>query len=409
MKPFFYNVNADPRAVSYDEFLRSLTDEEAIFYPCLHSKSTYDLFKNLLLGILSDQNITLLDSEFTENEVAGLLGDYSLTEQKKSVKVSIVDYSDLVEKIENTTAQVTLFTSGTTGKPKAIQHDISVFLKTVRTGDKYKDHIWGLAYNPTHMAGLQVFFQALLNQNSIVKLFGLSNHQIISTLAEKEVTHLSATPTFYRLLDINENIESIQRITLGGEKSSDNLYQKLRQYFPNAKINNIYATTEFGTLFISEGDKFKISKENIGLVKIVDDLLYVHESLLSSNRQNIKIVDDWYCTNDKVEVVSQDPLRFRFIARVSATVNIGGYNVNPKETEDLLIECEGVRLARVFAKENRLLGNMLRAEVVLDQGSDLTEKDLINFVSEKLQPHKVPRIIKIVQNIGLTRTGKIKQ
>jgi len=256
------------------------------------------------------------------------------------------------------------------------------------------------------MAGIQVVFQALLNENLIVELFGLPNEKIINRLSKCNITHLSATPTFYRLLDSkNEVFKSVKRITLGGEKSDKITIDKIKKIFPEAGMTNIYATTEFGTLFISDGESFSIKSTIVDKVKFDDNTLLVHQSLLGENYTD----SEWYNTGDKINVVSDDPFRFKFIGRESSIINIGGYNVFPKEIEDIILNIEGVKLVRVYAKKNSVIGNMLIAEVIKKSDSNLTEKLIINNLKEKLQAHKIPRIIKFVATISLTRSGKVKQ
>jgi acyl-coenzyme A synthetase/AMP-(fatty) acid ligase len=394
---------------SYEQLLRDIQGT-TFFHTYLHTDDVYAIFKNMLVGLLTNQEVILLDSDFTEDEVSKMIGGYEKTNYAKTVELKVNSFEMLLDSLRQSTSTLGLFTSGTTGTPKLIRHQINTFTRSVRTGDKYKHHKWGLAYNPTHMAGIQVFFQAFFNQNLLVKLFGLKNKEILESIQQYELTHLSATPTFYRLLNSVNPVASVVRVTFGGEKSDESLYEKTKRIFPNAKINNIYATTEFGALFISDGAFFKIDSQNKDFVKIENNVLYVHQSFLSSDATLTSALDgEWYCTNDKVEIVEEHPIKFRFVSRVSSTVNIGGYNVDPKETEDILQQHNDVKIARVYVKPNKVLGNMLVAEVVPVEGLQLKEKGLIDFLGTQLQAHKIPRIIKIVDKIELTRTGKIKQ
>ena len=60
------------------------------------------------------------------------------------------------------------------------------------------------------------------------------------------------------LMPFEETYSSVCRVTLGGEKSSQHLYNQICKIFPNAKVNNIYASTEAGSLFVSRDDCFQI-------------------------------------------------------------------------------------------------------------------------------------------------------
>lgn len=402
----FFIAKEDSSHFDYDDFFREINQEKVSHLKYLHTDKTYDAIKNLTIGLLAQKDTVLLDSSFTEEEVTTLTGDYSNTSKSVDVSLRVSSFEDFREQLTNSAGRIGLFTSGTTGTPKLIFHKIATFLNAARVGEKYNQHIWGLAYSPTHMAGLQVIFQAMLNQNFIIELFGLGNEQIVTRLAHYNISHLSATPTFYRLMDSRgQSFNSVKRVTLGGEKSNAVTIGKIQQLFPKATINNIYATTEFGTLFISDGEHFSVKSPISKKVKFENDTLFVHKSLMG----NTNNTSEWYNTGDKIEVFSENPFRFKFIGRVSSVINIGGYNVFPKEIEDSLLEVEGIKLARVFAKKNSILGNLLVAEVQKQTGSELTEKKIIEYLKKTLQPHKIPRIIMFVQNISLTGTGKVKQ
>ena len=107
---------------------------------------------------------------------------------------------EIVSAIQTSKSEITIFTSGTTGQPKKVLHNIMTLTRSVRTGDKYKNQVWAYAYNPTHMAGLQVFFQAFENQNTLINVFNQSREYVYQQIKAMNITHMSATPTFYRLL-----------------------------------------------------------------------------------------------------------------------------------------------------------------------------------------------------------------
>jgi hypothetical protein len=90
------------------------------------------------------------------------------------------------------------------------------------------------------MAGVQVFLQALFNRNLLVNLFGLPSEDALRLLGEHGVTHLSATPSFYRLLlPANTILPEVRAVTLGGERTDASLLERLRPLFPNARFRNV--------------------------------------------------------------------------------------------------------------------------------------------------------------------------
>ena len=63
----------------------------------------------------------------------------------------------------------------------------------------------------------------------------------------------------------------------------------------------------------------------------------------------------------------------------------------------------------VYGKANSILGNVLCADVVLELGIELKELDIKKVLGTQLQDFKIPRRIKFVEEISLTRTGKMKR
>ena len=66
-----------------------------------------------------------------------------------------------------------MFTSGTTGSPKKVTHNFNSLNRHVVIKNEFNKAVWGLAYSPTHIAGIQVIFQSILNKSTLVRLFGL--------------------------------------------------------------------------------------------------------------------------------------------------------------------------------------------------------------------------------------------
>jgi len=237
-------------------------------------------------------------------------------------------------------------------------------------------------------------------------LFGLPTKEIHKEIKENGITHISATPTFYRLLlPCDETFQSVERVTSGGEKFNEKTIAQLKGIFPNAKITNVYASTEAGTIFASDNDIFTIKPEFAHLIRLSNDELLIHTSLMGSSDKN---VEEWYNTGDLVEKISDDPLKFRFTTRKSDMINVGGYKVNPIEVEEAMLSIPGVNNVRVFPKANSVLGNIICSEVVRDNDG-ITEASIRTVLQSKIQEFKIPRIIRFVDELSTTRTGKIKR
>ena len=209
------------------------------------------------------------------------------------------------------------------------------------------------------------------------------------------------------LLPVDKEFPSVKRLTSGGERFDLNLFSNLQKIFTRAKILNVYASTEAGTLFASNGDLFKLKPENNPFVKIDNNELLIHKTLLGFS-DTFLLEGEWYRTGDQIEVVSESPLKFRFLSRKNEMINVGGYKVNPLEVEEVLNSHDSVLASKIHSKKNSVLGNILIADIKRKK-DNLTEKEIRNFLQKKLQPFKIPRIINFVDQIELTRTGKIKR
>jgi acyl-coenzyme A synthetase/AMP-(fatty) acid ligase len=323
-------------------------------------------------------------------------------------------FSSVAEMIEHARQgrgfSLTLSTSGSTGLPKQVEHSLGGLTRFLREGERHAKDVWGLAYNPTHIAGVQVILQAFFNGNAIIQLLGRDRDAAVSWIEAFGVTHVSATPSFYRLLlPAGRTLNGVRAVTLGGERADAALIDRLGRFFPHARIRNLYASTEAGTLFATEGEIFEVPPALAGLVRLRGPELELHRSLLGefAGRAGPGGVEPWYATGDVTEIVSDNPLRFRILGREREWVNVGGQKVNPGEVESVLLACPGIREARVHGRPNSVLGQLLCAEVVSE--GDLDEPELRRLLSERLQAVKVPRLIKRVPSLARTRTGKISR
>ena len=231
--------------------------------------------------------------------------------------VGILEFIDKINNKEN----ITFTTSGTTGTPKQIIHTYDNLIKNIKTKKELKNTVWGLTYDWKKIAGSQVILQSYLNDGKIVNLFKKSYSEIINLIEEYKITHISGTPTFYRLLG-NVIFENVKQVTLGGEVVDGNLISHIEKVFPNARITNIYALTEFGTLFTSSKYYFELSEKISIFVKI------------ENNNILIKDNNEWINTEDLVEWI--DETKFKIIGRETNMINVGGVKVNPIKVEEII-------------------------------------------------------------------------
>ena len=392
---------------TYDTLQKDISNTDS-YYQRYRTDNLYNFFLNIIRALLANKPITLIDSDLNDSEIEGI--DYDQINRPFKIKCfGQLSMDSIVNLIKESSSEIEIFTSGTTGQPKKVTHSIDNLTRTVRLSNQYKEHVWGFAYNPTHMAGLQVFFQALLNNNTIINLFNKERKFIYQAIDQYSITHISATPTFYRLLlPIENSYSSVRRITLGGEKSDSNLYSSILEIFPKAKINNIYASTEAGSLFAASGENFRIPLSVKEKIIVEEGELLIHKSLLGKS-DSFVFNGEYYHTGDLIEWVDKEEGLFRFKSRKNELVNVGGYKVNPSEVEEAISQIPGVLQVLVYGKESSVLGNILCAQIKQDKKGSLSEVTIRTFLSDKIQDYKIPRMIKFVESISLTRTGKIKR
>lgn len=377
----------------------------------LYSDNVYEYFISLISSILNGTSITILDSNLSNAEIESLCIDKNSIHKKIDRNYqAIISVSDLINKLSNVNFdwRLELYTSGTTGRPKSIKQDFNLLTRNVKKADKFNKDIWGFCYNPTHFAGLQIFFQALMNLNTMVYLFSTPAFEISNNISNYNINALSFTPTFFRQFIAFQDIpfDFVNRITFGGEKFSPELLVSVKKYFPNAKINNVYASTEAGSLFASQNGYFEISEKIKNFIKIQDDgELLVNKKLIGESN-DIVFENNWFHTGDIVQLVDEN--KFVFVSRKSEMINVGGYKVNPNEIEQIILQIKGILDVIVYGRKNSVTGQLLVADVVLSSQVNFIQikQEIIKLCSDNLQEWKIPRIIKQVEKIILTRTGK---
>ena len=269
-------------------------------------------------------------------------------------------------------------TTGTTGLPKAARHDWSVLARTARDTRARPGQRWLLAYGPQQFAGIQVLQHVMAIQGTLVAPFPRQPRDGLEALLTQQLDCVSATPTYWRFLLAEARsrgvaLPPLAQVTLGGEASSPDLLADLRAALPDARISQVYASTEFGSI-ASVGDgrpglsvASLWSEENPdGLLRVVDGQLWVRAgtgmSGYAGDRSDTPVEEDgWVPTGDLAEVV-EDRVLFR--GRNSEVINVGGVKVHPLPVEERISALPQVSMARVFGRPNRLTGAIVAVEIV---------------------------------------------
>lgn len=294
-----------------------------------------------------------------------------------------------------------LETSGTTGTPKRITRPMASVLSGITAPTSGADAgRWLLTYDPCGFAGLQVMLTAMCGGGTLLADPGANAATLARLAVTGRATHISATPSFWRLLLLSGAIPPLHRITLGGEAVDQGLLDALARRFPDVPIRSIYASTELGRLFsVDDGQAgFParwLTDPPMGI------LLRVRNDQLQVNRDGV-----WHDTGDRVEAFGS---RILFRGRNDDVVNVGGVKVNPIQAEERLVSLAGVADALVYAISSPITGAVLAADIVAPDFTSMPDADwrrIVAAILADLPPAARPRRIRLVPALDLTPAGK---
>ena len=318
-----------------------------------------------------------------------------------------------------------LVTSGTTGVPKMVVHDLASLTAPLQAPSPADGAtVWGTFYDIRRYGGLQIYLRARLGGASLV----LSNPEEsvadhLARLAQHGVTHLSGTPSHWRRALMNPAIEKIapRYVRLSGEIADQAILDGLRATFPQAVIGHAYASTEAGVAFdVNDdlagfrADYFAATRDDVEM-KIVDGSLRIRSPRTASaylgTAQPLADADGFVDTGD---IVEQHDGRCLFAGRKGGIINIGGMKVHPEEVEAVINRHPRVRMSLVRGRQSPITGSVVVADVVLSSGQDLesarqieVKNDILKFCSNALPRHKVPASISFVPKLDVAATGKL--
>jgi len=117
------------------------------------------------------------------------------------------------------------------------------------------------------------------------------------------------------------------------------------------------------------------------------------------------IKDGWFRTGD---LARRDEENYYFIVdRAKDMIIRGGYNVYPREVEEVLYEHPAVATAAVVGIPHPSLGEEVAAAITLKPGATATEDELRDFAKERVAAYKYPRVVWVTSELPMGPTGKI--
>jgi long-chain acyl-CoA synthetase len=291
-----------------------------------------------------------------------------------------------------------LFSSGTSGDPKAAVHDFTFLLDKFRVRRKALNTLNFLLFD--HWGGLNTLLHTLSNNGVTVTVRDRSPESVCKLIQDFRVELLPATPTFLNLMLIsgahkNYDLASLKVITYGAEPMPQSTLDRLADVFPNVILQQTYGLIEVGVLRSKSRESgslwVKLGGEGFE-TRVVDGMLQIKTAstiLGYLNAPSPITADGWFMTGDAVE---QDGEYFRILGRKSEIINVGGEKVYPIEVESVIQGMENVLEVTVHGEKNPLLGNIVCAKVRLVEPQDPQQFSdaLKRFCQGRLERFKVP-------------------
>lgn len=332
-----------------------------------------------------------------------------------------------------------VYTSGTTGRPKCVMYDFNATEATVNSLKMAYQMVWEdvvlTPLTPSLPATLfTVILPTLLTGGTLVLPSQPIPGRVLKLLYTHKVTIMFAVPYFYSLL-----IEAIK--IRGMDKNNLRLCLSTSAFMPekvfeefyhssNLPIKSIYCTSEAMYCTFNTSANFEIQRKSVGAVqdgveiKIVDSdinevkpgiegqilISGTHMSIGYFQREELQkqvYCNGWVHTGDLGYMNENGELYIT--GRLSETINVSGYLVNPQEVEQVMIRFPNIKEVMITAEKNELSGESVVAKVVLQEPKELDRTALIDYCKQQLFHYKVPARIDIVEELPKSRYGKIRR
>lgn len=303
-------------------------------------------------------------------------------------------------------AGLILFSTGTTGRPKAILHDLTLFLKRFETPRPTLRTINFLLFD--HIGGINTLFHTLFNKGVVVAPEMRTVDSILDTCRKYNVEVLPTTPTFLRLMLISGAVpekipSSLKVITYGTERMDQPTLDELCKFLPDIDFRQTFGMSELGIVRVKSESRnslfMKIGGEGVE-TRVINNILQIRSTSRMIGYLNAASPFDaegWYDTKDVVEIKDN---YYKVTGRIGDVINVGGLKFMASEIERIALMYPNVSLVKVIAKQNPITGQ--HVELVVQPKIDgAVDKELLSiYLKERLQSHMVPKRIRF-ENVSI--------
>lgn len=349
---------------------------------------------------------------------------------------------DSVATAENQTS-VILYTSGTTGQPKGAELTHSNLVmnalgcnRLFKSSEDRPDTM--LVCLPLfHTFGATVLMNAgFASGSTLVLVPKFTGELALALMQEHDVTAFAGVPTMYWAL-LNSltdavnvaRIKSNLRLALSGGASLpvqilEDFSRKfgigilegygLSETSPVSTFNHLGRESKPGSIgqalwgiqlrLVDEEWNTLTGEDVIGEIAIRG--YNVMKGYLNRPDATAAVMrDGWFRTGDLARVDSEG--YYFIVDRAKDMIIRGGFNVYPREVEEMLMRHPAVSLVAVIGVPNDEYGEEIKACVVRNPGVDITERQLIDYCKQAMAAYKYPRIVEFLDVLPMTSTGKI--
>ncbi|MGH9209541.1 MAG: long-chain-fatty-acid--CoA ligase [Acidimicrobiales bacterium] len=425
------NVLLKPREVAYH-----LRDSEAVAYLCFAGTS------DLPLGAMGYEGFSQVESCHT---FVLLPADLMAPSPIEGVPTALefmsgqpAEFETVATGAEDTA--VILYTSGTTGQPKGAELSHANMLLNARMCDL----MFPASGPDTHLVTLPLFhsFGQTVQMNggfyvgsTLVLLPRFTPDAALQLMGIHEVTFFAGVPTMYWAmlgaevpgLDV-EKIASQLRVTISGGSAmpvevmrafEDRFGVKILEGYglsetsPIATFNRLDRPSKAGSVGLPvwgvsvrvvDGDDQDVPTGEQGEVVIRGH--NVMKGYLGRPDATAEAMrGGWFHTGD---VGRLDEEGYLFITdRLKDLIVRGGFNVYPREVEEVLMTHDAVSLVAVVGVPDDRLGEEVKAFVVREADAEVTEAELVAWAKQQMADYKYPRVVVFVDELPMNATGKI--
>lgn len=306
----------------------------------------------------------------------------------------------MIEELRNRgNAGLVLFSTGTTGRPKAILHDFSYFLKRFDTPRPTLRTINFLLFD--HIGGINTLLHTLFNRGVVVAPKERSVEGILESVEEHSVEVLPTTPTFLRMMLMSGLIpdkipKSLRIITYGTERMDQPTLDQLCELLPKVDFRQTFGMSELGIVRVKSEARNSLFMKVGGTgveTRTVDGVLQIRSANRMMGYLNAPSPfndDGWYDTKDVVEEKGEF---YKVVGRTSEVINVGGLKFMASEVERIALMHDGVSLVKVYGKDNPITGQHAEIIVQPKKMDGFNKISLKKHLTENLQRHMVPRKI----------------